>query len=89
MAYYVYILACYIDGDLRCFYTGQTNDLSARMEEHYGNVRSHDTDTYTGRFDRVELVWRAKVPTRDDALRLESYLKSLSHSEKIRYMQDN
>jgi predicted GIY-YIG superfamily endonuclease len=89
MTYYVYVLACFIDGDFSCYYVGQTNDLDARMEEHYEAVRSHDTDKYTGRFDFVKLVWHRRVPTREDALRLESYLKSLSPSGKERYMDNN
>ena len=89
MAFSVYILECYIDGEFSCYYTGQTNNLDERMQEHYEAVREHDTDKFTGRFDYIKLVWSKKVPTREDALKLESYLKSLSPDEKEDYMEDN
>ena len=57
--------------------------------EHYQSVRKHDTNKFVGRFGYVKLVWSKKVPTRADALRLESYLKSLSPSGKEDYMDDN
>ncbi len=89
MVFWVYILECFIDGEFSCYYTGQTNNLKERMQEHYEAVREHDTKKFTGRFDYVKSVWSRKVPTRADAIRLERYLKNLSPDEKEDYMNDN
>lgn len=89
MTFWVYILECYINGKFSCYYTGQTNNLNERMQEHYESVREHDTDKFVGRFDYIKLVWFKKVPTREDALRLENYLKNLDSDEKEDYMEDN
>lgn len=59
------------------------------MQYHYGAVREHNTDKYTGRFDYVKLIWSKEVPTRADAERLERYLKPLSPDEKEDYMENN
>ena len=89
MAFFVYVLACYIRGDFSCYYVGQTNDIYSRMQEHYDAVRNHETDRFTGRFDYVKKIWHKSVPTRKDALNLESFLKSLSPDEKEDYMENN
>ncbi len=88
MVYHVYMLACYIDGAFSCYYPGQTNDIKSRMQEHYDNVRYHDTNKFTGRFDFVKLIWKKQVATRGDALRVERYLKGLTPPEKRRYMKN-
>jgi len=59
------------------------------MEEHFDSVREGNTDTFVGRFDYVKPVWKKRVPTRADALRLESYLKSLTPQGKEDYMRRN
>lgn len=87
MSFFTYIAECYIDGDFSCYYTGQTNDIDRRRGEHIENVINHDIRHFTGRFDYVKLIWYREVPTRQDALRLESYLKSLSPDDKEDYME--
>ncbi len=82
MSYWVYILMCYKNRAFTNFYVGQTNDFKARIEEHFDNVRERNTDRYTGRFDFVKPVWKKKVNTRSEALKLEKDIKGLSHSEK-------
>ena len=82
MPYWVYILKCYKDREFTNFYVGQTNDIEARMEEHFDNVRFMDTDKYTGRFDFVKLIWKWRIYTRKEALELERAIKDLDHSEK-------
>tara|TARA_Y100000310_G_C20390769_1_gene672634 strand:- start:24 stop:338 length:315 start_codon:yes stop_codon:yes gene_type:complete len=82
MSYWVYMLMCHKNGKFTNFYVGQTNDIEARMEEHFDNVRNGYTDSYTGRFDFVKLVWKWKVYTRLEALELERGIKDLDHSEK-------
>ena len=75
MAYYVYMLACMKQGKFRNFYTGQTNDISRRLDEHIDNVINNDTKRYTGRFDAVRKVWHIKCSTRQEALRTEERVK--------------
>lgn len=89
MVFYVYALACMKEGNFRCFYVGQTNDLWTRLDEHIENVIEGLTKHFTGRFDFVRLAWSMQVPTRQDALRLERYLKSLNPNAKRRYMKQN
>lgn len=89
MAFYVYVLNCFKDGEFSCYYVGQTNNLKARVGEHFDSVKEQNTDRFIGRFDFVKLKWFMKVPTRADALRLERYLKSLSHVEKEDYMNNS
>ena len=89
MPYYVYVLECFIDREFRNYYVGQTQNLEVRMQQHYENVRNHVTDKYTGRFDFVKLIWHKEVPTREDSIRLERYLKSLPQNEKEEYMENN
>ncbi|MBS3176502.1 GIY-YIG nuclease family protein, partial [Candidatus Woesearchaeota archaeon] len=58
MAYYTYMLGCYKKGKgFTNFYIGQTNNLYARVGEHIKNVESRNTNSYTGRFDYIRLVW--------------------------------
>lgn len=87
--YFVYILACFKDGDeySRCYYVGQTNDLDIRMKEHQSYIDDGRTDKYMGRFDSFEFIWYREVSSREDAIHLEFYLKSLSPPEKEKYMQ--
>ena len=80
--YYVYILACYKNGEFTNFYTGQTNDIDRRESEHIKNVITHNTKKYTGRFDYVKLLWYGIVKTRSEALELEQEIKQLSQDDK-------
>ena len=89
MRFWVYVLECYINKEFRCYYVGQTGNITERMQYHYEAVREHNTDKFTGRFDFVKLIWKKEVPTRADALRLENYLKNLSPDKKEDYIEDN
>ncbi|NIO23047.1 MAG: GIY-YIG nuclease family protein [Candidatus Aenigmarchaeota archaeon] len=82
MPYWVYLLKCYKRRRFTNFYTGQTNDISARLSEHIENVIYRDTERYTGRFDYVRLAWKQKCRTRSEARRLEKEIKQLTQNEK-------
>lgn len=89
MGFWVYILMCYkIKGRIirrrkfTNFYVGQTNNFSERMKEHFSNVREKDTNTYTGKFDYVQPVWKTTCNTKKEAMRLEKEIKSLTNNEK-------
>ena len=89
MKFYVYILNCFKNGKFSCYYVGQTSNLKARIGEHFDSVVEHNTDKFVGRFDFVKLKWYTKVAARAEALKVEKYLKSLTHEEKDRYMENN
>ena len=86
MPFYVYILACFKDKIFSCYYTGQTDNLYRRTGQHFDIVCEKDTNHFVGRFDFVKLIWHRVVDTREDALRLESYLKQRTPPEKESYM---
>jgi putative endonuclease len=66
--YYVYQLLSEIDGN---FYTGSTNDLRRRMEEHNnGRVIS------TAKRRPLKLIYYEACICESDARRREKYLKS-------------
>ena len=66
--YYVYVLRSLADGNM---YTGATNNLQRRLEEHKkGYVES------TARRLPVELVYYEACIEAEDAYRREKYLKS-------------
>jgi putative endonuclease len=65
--YHVYLLLSEIDGN---FYTGSTNDLRRRLEEHNnGNVAS------TAKRKPLKLIYYEACMNEEDARRREKYLK--------------
>lgn len=74
MSWVVYILRC-SDGTL---YTGITNNVDARMEEHNAGTGAK----YTRGRTPVRLVYQADVASRSAALKEEYRLKQLSRREK-------
>ncbi|HPG41958.1 MAG TPA: GIY-YIG nuclease family protein [bacterium] len=67
--FYVYVLL--LKNGKR--YTGQTNNLSRRLEEHQ-NGRS----PYTRMFKMEKLLFSQQFPTRSDAVKFERFLKTTS-----------
>ena len=70
----VYILRT----DKSTLYTGQTNDLKARLRKHTTGKGAK----YLRRFKSFELVYSQKFKTRSEALKREHELKKLSKKEK-------
>lgn len=66
--FYVYILKSQKDGNL---YTGFTNDLSRRLQEH-----QQGKNTSTSKRLPVELIYFEGHKSKKDALRRESYFKT-------------
>ncbi len=89
MSYYVYVLACIKDGEMKSFYTGLTKDLARRMREHRNNALGGKRKRYTGRFDDVELVWFKEVPTIKEAREEEKRIKGLKPAQKRRMILDS
>ena len=71
--FFVYLLRC-ADGS---YYGGQTDDLDARMQQHYaGDIG------YTSTRKPVELVWQGEFETREGAIAFEQQIKGWSRAKK-------
>jgi putative endonuclease len=75
--YYAYIVEC-SDGT---FYTGQTNNLKLRLEEHNGNHPKKGA-VYTQTRRPVTLRYFETFQTRSEALKREYEIKKLKHIKK-------
>lgn len=67
--FYVYILKHRLDDTL---YKGYTSDLKQRLVEH----KNKSTRTTAAKGGDYDLVWYCAFPTKMQAIRFESYLKS-------------
>ena len=74
--WYIYILEC----SDKTFYTGITNDLKRRLEEHNS---SRLGAKYTRGRRPVKLIYTKRVKERAKALQEEYRIKKLSRREKI------
>ncbi|MBE6649918.1 MAG: GIY-YIG nuclease family protein [Ruminococcaceae bacterium] len=81
--YYVYILRC----EDNSLYTGITNDVEKRMNEHFGD--SDKKAKYTKSHKPKELAALWKCNTRNDALKIEYRLKELNKKEKENLIENN
>ena len=77
--YFVYILRC----DDRSLYTGITNDLKRRVEEHKKGIGSR----YTRSKKSVRLVYSEQARDRSAALKKEAGIKRLSRQKKLELIQ--
>jgi len=78
--WYLYVLKC-SDNTL---YTGITNDLERRLEEH----NSGHGSKYTRARKPSEIIFYKKCRSRSDALKQEAYVKSLPRDEKFDYINE-
>lgn len=81
MHYYVYMVECADDS----LYTGITNDLRKRIEEHNG-LRKGGAK-YTRSHRPVFLAHIEKYPSKSEAMRREHVIKEMSRSEKMKLMR--
>jgi predicted GIY-YIG superfamily endonuclease len=77
--WFIYIVCC-IDGTL---YTGITNDLSRRFEQHNAGTASR----YTRSRLPVVLVYQEAQGSRSEALKRELEIKALSRQQKESLIQ--
>lgn len=77
--WYLYIIKCR-DGT---FYTGITNHLDRRLDQHNRGTASR----YTRSRLPVTLLYRERCRTKSSALKKECAIKSLSRPEKDKYIQ--
>lgn len=74
--YFVYILTNFTNNVL---YTGATNDLPRRIEEH----KSKKIEVFTKRYNVTKLVYAESFGNVKDAIAREKQIKNLSRSKKI------
>jgi putative endonuclease len=81
--FFVYIMASRRDGTI---YTGSTDDLAARVQQH----KARRLGGFTARYDVDKLVWFETHPTRDQAFRRERQinLDRLLMEEEVRALRD-
>ena len=77
MKYYVYILSCSDE----TFYTGYTNNLRRRLNQHNGKGFFKGAK-YTSKRRPVFLEHIENFSTRKDAMKREKEIKHFSHKEK-------
>ncbi|NJB81690.1 GIY-YIG nuclease family protein [Wenyingzhuangia aestuarii] len=75
MFYYVYILKCSDDS----FYTGITNNISRRLEEHQS---AKCYNSYTSKRLPIKLVWVQEFTNPELAIAKEKQLKGWSRRKK-------
>jgi putative endonuclease len=73
--YYVYMIRC-IDGT---FYTGVTNDIERRYNEH---CDGYNPTSYTHTRRPLRLVYASEFQRPDEAIAFEKRLKGWSHKKK-------
>ena len=73
--YYTYMLRC-TDGSI---YTGMTNNLEKRIDEHLSKKGAKYTKTRRP----VELVYYEKFETKEEAMKREYAIKQLTRAEKL------
>ena len=78
MMYYTYIIRC-TDNSL---YTGMTNNINKRMEEHFKKEKEGAKYTKSHQAQKVEAVWQCKEKSL--ACKLEYRIKTLSKANKER-----
>ncbi len=78
--FYVYIMANRRNGTL---YTGHTDDLGRRMEEHkFGTTRG-----FARKYGCDKLVWFEEYPTRDSAFKRERQIKEWRRRWKLELIE--
>ena len=75
--FYVYITT---NPTKTTLYTGLTNDLQRRLNEHFNN-RGND-ETFAGKYYCYNLIYYEAFPTSHEAIQAEKYIKGKSRKKK-------
>ena len=78
--FYVYICTSKRNGTL---YTGHTDDLSHRMEQHRQKIFAG----FSAKYDCSQLVWFEKHMTRDEAFLRERQIKKWKRAWKLELIE--
>ena len=81
--YYTYIIRCK-DNSL---YTGITNDLERRFEEHISKSEKCAKYTYVHSAIKLEIAWQSS--NKSEASKLEYHIKRLSKIQKEHLINNN
>lgn len=76
--WFVYILQC-VDGSL---YTGYSNDLRQRFEDHKNGKGGH----YTRSHKPSKIIYKEKFATKGQALKREYEIKKWSKEKKVKVL---
>ena len=79
MPYYVYILECLN----KTLYTGITNNLERRFNEHRTGRGGHYTSANPGK----RIRYYEEYPSRSEALKREAQIKRWSRMKKLAYLK--
>ena len=82
--YYVYILETISKKNKKWYYTGYTNNLHRRVEEH----KSGKGARFCRGKKQIKLKYFETFRERSDAMRRELEIKSLSRKEKIKLIKN-
>jgi putative endonuclease len=77
--WYVYILEC----EDKSLYTGCTNDLKRRFEQHREGIGSK----YTSSHKPIKILFSEECGSRSNALKRECQIKGWSHAKKLKFIQ--
>lgn len=83
MMYYVYIIKC--EGNT--LYTGITNDVDRRLDEHFGRTEKCAKFTRSHRAISLEALWSCE--NRSIASKLEYRIKQLTKAQKLELISDD
>ena len=75
--YFVYIIT---NPNKTVLYTGVTNDLEARLEQHYQN--RGDKSTFTGKYNCYKLLYFETLPGIEQAINREKEIKGWTRAKK-------
>ena len=79
--YYVYIMASHKNGSI---YTGMTNDLIRRVEEHKSG---RNPSSHTSKYNIKRLVYFEIHNTAVDAILREKFVKKLTRARRIKLIE--
>ncbi len=80
--YFVYILTNYGDTVL---YTGVTNDLFRRIQEHRAGVAE---DSFTKRYRLYKLIWTQEFTSSAEAIAAEKMIKGWKREKKLALIRE-
>ncbi|MBI3018058.1 MAG: GIY-YIG nuclease family protein [Deltaproteobacteria bacterium] len=78
--YYVYIIT---NRHHTVFYTGRTDDIKRRRDQHEGKWKQ----AFTKKYNISKLVYFEEIPTQDEAILTERRIKKLSRNNKIKLIE--
>ena len=79
--FYVYIMASHKNGSM---YTGMTNDLIRRVEEHKSGL---NPNSHTTRYNIKRLVYFEIFNSAEDTILREKFVKKLTRAKRVKLIE--